>query len=47
MKTFELVTLRFLQVLSICLGTTLIWAIGYAVVQIVTGNVHGTASFEF
>lgn len=47
MKTFELVTLRFLQGLSICLGTILIWAICYAFVQIVTGNVHGTASFEF
>jgi hypothetical protein len=47
MKTFELVTLRFLQLLSICLGTTVIFAIGYAFVQIAIGNVHSTASFEF
>ena len=47
MKTFELVTLRFLQVLSICLGTTVIFALGYAFVQIAIGNVHSTASFEF
>ena len=47
MKTLEVVTLRFLQALSICLGTIVIFAIGYAVVQIAIGNVHSTASFEF
>jgi len=47
MKTFEMVTLRFLQVLSFCLGTIVIFAIGYAFVQMAIGNVHGTASFEF
>lgn len=47
MKTLELVTLRFLQVLSICLGTMAICAIGYAVIQIAIGNIYNTASFEF
>jgi hypothetical protein len=47
MKTLELVTLRTLQVVSFLLGATVIIAIGYAFVQIITGNVHGTSSFEF
>jgi hypothetical protein len=47
MKTLELITLRFLQGLSIALGTIVIVAIGYTLVQIVTGHVHGTASFGF
>jgi hypothetical protein len=47
MKTLEMVTLRFLQVLSFCLGTMVIFALVYAFVQIAIGNVHGTASFEF
>lgn len=47
MKTLELVTLRALQVASFVLGTMVIIALGYAAFQIATGNVHGTASFEF
>jgi hypothetical protein len=47
MKTLEMVTLRTLQVASFILGSIVIFAIGYAFFQIATGNVHGTASFEF
>jgi hypothetical protein len=47
MKTLEIVTLRALQALSFVLGTMVIVALGYAAIQIATGNVHGTASFEF
>lgn len=47
MKTLEMVTLRFLQVVSIAMGTGVVIAIGYAFFQIFSGNVHGTASFEF
>lgn len=47
MKTLEMLTLRFLQLLTLTLGTTIVLALGYALVQIATGNVHGTASFEF
>jgi hypothetical protein len=47
MKTLESVTLRALQVASFLFGATAIIAIGYAFVQIITGNVHGTSSFEF
>ena len=47
MKKGELILLGALQLLSICLGTTVIFAIGYAFVQIAIGNVHSTSSFEF
>lgn len=47
MKKGELILLGALQVLSFCLGTMVIWAVGYAFVQIAIGNVHSTASFEF
>jgi hypothetical protein len=47
MKTLELVTLRFLQLLTFTLGATIVLALGYAIIQIATGNIHGTASFEF
>jgi len=47
MKTLELVTLRFFQVLSIGLGVIIITALTYAFFQIATGNIQSTASFEF
>jgi hypothetical protein len=47
MKTLESLTLNTLLVISYILGATVIFAIGYAFFQIATGNVHGTASFEF
>lgn len=47
MKTLEKVTLNALLVISYLLGATVVGAIGYALFQIATGHVHGTASFEF
>ena len=47
MKTLESLTLNALLVISYLLGATVVFAIGYAFFQIATGNVHGTASFEF
>ena len=47
MKTVEVVVLRFLQVLSICLGIIVKVAISYAVIQIAVGNVYSTAIFDF
>ena len=47
MKRLEIAALRFFQVLTIGLGTLAIFAIGYAFVQIATGNIHSTSSFEF
>lgn len=47
MKTLESVALKILQAASFVLGAMVVFAIGYAVLQIATGNTHGTASFEF
>jgi hypothetical protein len=47
MKTSELITLRVLQGVSILLCATVIIAVGFAALQIVSGEVHSTASFEF
>ncbi len=47
MKTLEVVVLRCLQVVSIGLLTIAVVAIGYAIMQIVIGNVHSTSVFEF
>jgi hypothetical protein len=47
MKTPELITLRALQGLSILLCTIVIIAVGFAALQVVSGNVYSTASFEF
>jgi len=47
MKRGELIALKVLQGWSIILGVIVIFSIGYATFQVLTGNVHGTASFEF
>jgi len=47
MKKGEIVLLKVLQGWSFILGAIVIFSIGYAAVQIVIGNVHSTASFEF
>ena len=47
MKTIEILALRSLQALTLILGSTILVAIIYAVVQICLGNVHGTACREF
>ena len=47
MKKGEVIVLRILQGWSFILGTMVISALIYAFAQIIMGNVHGTASFEF
>jgi hypothetical protein len=47
MKRLELITLRAMQGLTIALGTMVVIAIGYACIQVATGNIHSSASFEF
>jgi hypothetical protein len=47
MKRNEIIILRILNVWSFILGSVTITALGYAFIQIITGNVHSTASFEF
>jgi hypothetical protein len=47
MKRLELITLRAMQGLTITLGTMVVIAIGYAFIQVATGNIHSSASFEF
>jgi hypothetical protein len=47
MKRLQVITLMAMQGLSIALGAIVIIAIGYTFVQIATGNVHSSASFEF
>ena len=47
MKRLEIATLRFFQGVTIGLGAVVAIAIGYAVIQIATGNVHSSSSFEF
>ena len=46
-KMKEAIFLNVLRGVSIILGTVTITALVYAFIQIVTGNVHSTASFEF
>jgi hypothetical protein len=43
----EKILLGVLQTASWCLGITVMIALSYAVYQLITGNYHGTASFEF
>ena len=43
----EKIFLGVLQTVSWCLGATVMIALSYAFYQIATGNIHGTASFEF
>jgi hypothetical protein len=43
----EKIFLGVLQTISWCLGAMVLIALSYAFYQIATGNVHGTASFEF
>jgi hypothetical protein len=47
MKRNEIIILRILNVWSFILGSVTITALVYAFIQIITGNVHSTASFEF
>jgi len=47
MKRNEIIALNILKVWSFILGSTVITALGYAFIQIILGNVHSTASFEF
>ncbi len=47
MKTLEMVTLKLLQGVSVVVSATVIIAVGYAILQVILGNVHSTASFEF
>jgi hypothetical protein len=47
MKTIEILAFRGAQALTVILGSTIIVAITYAIVQIAIGNVHGTACREF
>jgi hypothetical protein len=47
MKFLEIVAYRSLQALSISLGLMLFAAFTFAVVQLLTGNYHGTASRTF
>lgn len=43
----EKIFLGVLKTVSWCLGATVMIALSYAFYQIATGNIHGTASFEF
>lgn len=47
MKKNEIIITKIFMVWSFILGSIVISALGYAFIQIITGNVHGTASFEF
>ena len=47
MKTIEILALRSLQALTVILGSTILVAMIYAVVQICLGNYHSTACREF
>jgi len=47
MKTTEILILRTAQVFNIALGATVVIALGYAIIQLVLGNYHSTASREF
>jgi hypothetical protein len=47
MKTLEIITYRSLQLLSVALFSTVIFALGYAIVQLCLGNYSGTACREF
>jgi hypothetical protein len=47
MKTAGKIATVTLQVWSAALALTLVVAIVFAIVQVVTGNYHGTASREF
>jgi len=47
MKRTEQIILNILTAWSFILGSTVITALGYAFVQLITGNIHSTASFEF
>ena len=47
MKRKEQIILNILTAWSFILGSTVITALGYAFVQLITGNIHSTASFEF
>lgn len=47
MKKNEIIITKIFMVWSFILGSIVITALGYAFIQIITGNVHGTASFEF
>jgi hypothetical protein len=47
MKRKEHIIINILTAWSFILGSVVITALGYAFIQIITGNVHSTASFEF
>jgi hypothetical protein len=47
MKTAGKIATVTLQVWSATLALTVVAAIVFAIVQVATGNYHGTASFEF
>jgi hypothetical protein len=47
MKTIEILAFRGAQALIVVLGSTIIVAITYAIVQICLGNYHSTACREF
>lgn len=47
MKTLEIIAYRTLQFSSVALGAMFFIAVAYAVVQLVTGNYHGTPSRTF
>jgi hypothetical protein len=47
MKTIEILALRSLQALTVILGSTILVAMTYAIVQVALGNYHSTACREF
>jgi len=47
MKKSEVIALRILQGVAVSLLTIVIVAIGYAALQLASGNIRSTACFEF
>jgi len=47
MKTLEIVAYRTFQIWNLLLISTLVFALGYALVQLAIGNYSGTACREF